>query len=301
MQIFSRIHPYTYEQMTQDLTGFPRLFGSSCHLETIGASESGRPIYSLLLGNPHSRHHFLIQGAMHGREYMTSRLIMALAHSILSLKKGFPFLLSSVCFHLLPMINPDGVRISQRECLPAPLIPLYLECQEAARPSPRQYARRWKANGQGVDLNRNFPARWEYLNSPPRPSDQEYKGPYPLSAAETRALASYTLSYPFCATVSYHESGSEIYYKYGTREDIIESSRLIAEKISSVTGYPIITGRSLAAGGYKDWAMETLGIPSVTIEIGSGPSPLDPREFETVLNQNWPVPSALLEWRMTKD
>lgn len=294
MHIFTRTHPYTYEQMIQDMEDISRLATPFTRLDIIGSTQGGRPIPSLLIGNPHGKKHFLIQGAIHGREYMTTRLIMAQAQILLRLKNQMPNIFSSVCFHLLPMMNPDGVRISQQERLPTALLPVYLKDTCCSAQPSKIYARQWKANGQGIDLNRNFPAGWDELGGPAHPSKADYKGSFPLCAVESRSLASYVQTYPFCSTISYHESGSEIYYKYGTHKDIIHKSRLLAEKISGVSGYPVTTSLSLAAGGFKDWAMEALCLPSVTIEIGQGPAPLDFHEFEEIFNRNQNVPAAML-------
>ena len=61
-----------------------------------------------------AQHHVLLQGAIHGREHLTAWLLMALAdywldHGIL----GY----GDVCYHIIPMINPDGVTLSQTQSL----------------------------------------------------------------------------------------------------------------------------------------------------------------------------------------
>ena len=41
----------------------------------------------------------------------------------------------------------------------------------------------------------------------------------------------------------------------------------LAEKIAQTTGYPLADAKG-SAGGYKDWCIQTLKIPSFTIEVG---------------------------------
>ena len=42
----------------------------------------------------------------------------------------------------------------------------------------------------------------------------------------------------------------------------------------------------IAPAGYKDWALLEMKIPSVTIEIGKGDSPLSENEFPEIWEKN---------------
>ena len=46
------------------------------------------------------------------------------------------------------------------------------------------------------------------------------------------------------------------------------------------------TTSNVVLGGFGDWTMLTLGIPSITIEIGKGTCPLPQSEFESIWNSN---------------
>ena len=158
------------------------------------------------------------------------------------------------------------------------------------------YARQWKANGVGLDLNRNFPSGWDIVVYHTEPSSQQYKGEQPFSAAESIALRDYTLSYDFDVTISYHATGSLIYYEYGNKQPVNDLSLSLGRAVREVNGYPLIGCGRLDGAGYKDWAMDELGIPSLTIEIGCGSAPLQKREIYSIFERNQDVLVAIARW-----
>lgn len=284
---------YSYAQMLEDISAlcaaYPGLAGS----EVIGKSELGRDIPVLRLGDPESKFQVLIQGAIHGREHMTAWLLMALADYQLA-----AVLPDDVCWHIIPMTNPDGVATSQSGALSQ--LQQSIHAEDLARGlsslDPGEYASQWKANALGTDINRNFPAGWEYITARTAPSTQQFRGTAPFSAAEARILRDYTLAYDFDATLSYHSSGSIIYYEYGSREPANSDSRSLAEHVSALTGYPLEGSGGVDGAGYKDWAIDTLGIPSLTVEIGCGDSPLAYRELHSIFARNLGLMPSLTQW-----
>lgn len=172
---------------------------------------------------------FISVYAVHAREWITAYL--AVRH----LKIG-----TSVGGWIIPLLNPDGAQISQTK------YPL------------------WKANARGVDLNCNFDAEWGTgrLNTRVR-SGENCIGDYPFSETETLALKNFTERVHPAVTLSWHTKGEEIYWLFGGKGDLAG-----AELLSAATGYrhKIIYG---SAGGYKDWCLSKLDIPSYTIECGS--------------------------------
>ena len=294
LQIIKPVETYRYEQMIADLQRLAAAFPTKMTISSIGKSELGKDIPVAVLGNPSANHHILVHGAMHGREHMTTTLIMSqmeylLSHeNVLFLNGSIKDALSDVCFHLIPMVNPDGVEISQRGELPDSLVKVYEQDlgQKNTNLPVTEYARQWKANGKGVDLNRNFAAGWEAIAGIEKPSSERFKGQTPSDQSESAALVDYTLSHPFDATISYHSNGSIIYYEYGNREPVNSLSLSLGTAVGSVTEYPLINSQSVEGGGYKDWAMDSLGIPSLTIEIGYRPSPLVLDEFSSIYERN---------------
>lgn len=285
---------YAYETLLSDAAALASLYPELVEVENIGVSELGREIPVLRLGPSDAAYHVLLQGAIHGREHMTAWLLMALADDWAG--RGLPGD-GAICWHIVPMANPDGVAISQSGALNEAQLAIYDADVQAGHTTldVADYAQRWKANGRGTDLNRNFPAGWEPTARRAAPSSERYGGEAPFSAAETEALRAYTLRFPFAATVSYHAYGSLIYAGYGDAQPVNDRSASLAGSISLATGYPPEGGGADGAG-YKDWAVAELDIPSVTVEIGCEAAPLAERELYSVFVRNRTVPDAIARW-----
>ena len=286
---------YSYEQMMKDMDTLRNQYPDEVTVSSIGTTELGRDIPVIRLGDLNARYHVLLQGAIHGREHLTAWLLMATAdywldHGIL----GY----SDVCYHMIPMTNPDGVIISQTGLLNDAQYEIYLSDKENGYTtrSESSYAERWKANGEGIDINRNFPAGWELIHDRPGPSSQKYQGSKPFSAAEAVALRDYTLKFAFDATVSYHATGSLIYYSYGDQEPVNTKSKSLAKAVREISGYDLASSNGIDGAGYKDWVMEQLGIPSLTIEIGCEEAALAQREIYSIFARNYRVLPAVARW-----
>ena len=286
---------YSYEQMMKDMDTLRNQYPDEVTVSSIGTTELGRDIPVIRLGDLNARYHVLLQGAIHGREHLTAWLLMATAdywldHGIL----GY----SDVCYHMIPMTNPDGVIISQTGLLNDAQYEIYLSDKENGYTtrSESSYAERWKANGEGIDINRNFPAGWELIHDRPGPSSQKYQGTKPFSAAEAVALRDYTLKFAFDATVSYHATGSLIYYSYGDQEPVNTKSKSLAKAVREISGYDLASSNGIDGAGYKDWVMEQLGIPSLTIEIGCEEAALAQREIYSIFARNYRVLPAVARW-----
>ena len=70
----------------------------------------------------------------------------------------------------------------------------------------------------------------------------------------------------------------------------------MAKEVSFVTGYPLVTATS-SAGGYKDWCIEKLEIPSLTIEVGGDElsHPIGKEHLDKIYEKNKKVPYAVTE------
>lgn len=286
---------YSYEKMLSDLETLENRYPDVVTVASIGTSELGRDIPVIRIGDLNARYHVLLQGAIHGREHLTAWLLTAMADYWLDYGIGD---YGDVCYHIIPMTNPDGVVISQTGTLTEAQHQIYLSDQKNGYTSESEsaYAEMWKANGEGVDINRNFPAGWEYLDGRAGPSSQQYPGTTPFSCSEAAALRDYTLRYAFDVTISYHASGSLIYYAYGDKEPVNSESKSLAEAFKEVTGYALGDSSGVDGAGYKDWVMDKLQIPSLTIEIGCGDAPLAEREIYSAFVRNCRVLPAVARW-----
>lgn len=293
---------YTYENLDKDLGIFARVFQGYVHVYSLGQTLDNRELYLIRIGSQDAQEKVLIFGGIHGREYMTSQLLVSQTARFLSLcckkqekYKGIAYedLLKGRAVYVVPMANPDGVSISQfgvRGIRKKELHRLVLEiaAAEGGRQPCGTYFHMWKANARGVDLNRNFDAFWkEYKDGRGRPSAEKYKGPAPESEPESKALADLTREEKFCRTISYHSSGQVIYWNFGQTGELKEETRKFAEQIAGTTGYMLDGGWDrLDPAGYKDWALMKMKIPSLTIEIGTAQSPLPKSCFREILKEN---------------
>ena len=238
---------YAYNQMVEDMVRLKEQYPEDTTISVIGASAGGNYIPVLLLGDLESEYHVLVQGAIHGREHMTAWLVMAMTEYWLDQRITD---YGDVCYHIIPMTNPDGVTISQTGELSDDQRQIYrLDRKKGyTRQNVRTYASLWKANGEGIDINRNFPSGWKAIQDLRNPSSEGYKGTEPFSSPEAAALRDYTLSYPFDATISYHATGSIIYYEYGKKEPVNSESESLG---AAVTVFPAVdtkTGQSRSWG-----------------------------------------------------
>lgn len=302
---------YTHEQMEADIFALKERYGDKLSVNVIGQSLDNRAIYEIVIGSPEAPNHILFQGAIHGREYMTPLLMMsqmelALAnydtghYNHMALSDMF----GQAALHFVPMVNPDGVAVSQSglsairsDSLRQEIIASYHRDVEAGKTdfSLEQYLPYWKSNARGVDLNHNFPAWWEMIQNPTTAgSYANYKGTAPLSEPESQALAALSGQHSWAATVSYHSMGNIIYWDTDGNQ-ASDSSYALAQAVSQDTGYRL--DPSKGKGGFKDF-LQTNGqtAPSVTVETGSLACPMPVSEFESVWNQNKSVWAKVMNY-----
>ncbi|MGL5436080.1 MAG: M14 family metallopeptidase [Lachnospiraceae bacterium] len=306
------VEKYSYDQMAQDIQSLSSRYGSKMQTNVIGTSLDGRNIYEIILGNPDAEKHILIHAGIHAREYMTPLLVMKqLEYGLEFYEQGsyegqpLSNILDKVAIHYVPMVNPDGITLTQfgvdalhSEELRQAVMQCYSNDLSAGRTSAafEQYLLYWKANARGVDLNQNFPANWELASTSALPSYAVYKGESALSEPESQALANLTLSRSWSATISYHSMGEVIYWDY-TDNQVREASQELVNLIAATTGYR--PAGSSGHGGYKDWTqIKEDPIPGLTIETGSVACPLPLSQYERIWHQNKMVWAAVAKYVM---
>lgn len=312
---------YTYEDMIKDLDLLSKKYKEKMHINILGITYDNRNIYEIIIGNIHSKKHILIHAGIHGREYLNSLMLIKQIEYYLDSYEtneyngiSYRELFENITFHIVPMVNPDGITISQigingirnsdlKECINK----CYQEDirDKYTNDNYESYLKKWKANARGVDLNRNFNASWDLLNQSPHPSFENYKGKCYESELETRALVGLTNMYNFVLTISYHSSGNIIYWDYIDSLTKNECSNL-ADITNKCTKYEKAMSdfnyNEVVSGGYKDWASSKNQnpIPSITIETGEGNCPLNIKEFNNLWESNrglW----AIYAYELSKD
>ena len=291
---------YTYENMIQDTEVLLSLYPDLAAKDVIGTTADGREILHFVVGNPAAEKQIFVNGAIHAREYMTAQLVMKqMAVYLQHVRNGdsygeysYPDLWQSCAVHVVPMVNPDGVAISQFGLGGIRNEEIVSGIQEIAAMDgadlTSEYLDKWKANATGVDLNRNFDAWWEaYADPVGHPSSDHYKGEYPGSEPESAALIVLTEENHFSYTISYHNQGRIIYWCFDNMDAIVDRALNWASQLSAATGYSLVNDYSIVdPAGYSDWGIYRCQIPSVTIETASGVSPYLSEQFPQVWEEN---------------
>ena len=86
-QLGRRFWGYTYQDLEKDLEIFARAFPETMELKTLGKTADKREIYCFILGRADAGEKIFLFGAIHGREYMTSQLLMEQTAEFLTGKK----------------------------------------------------------------------------------------------------------------------------------------------------------------------------------------------------------------------
>ena len=290
---------YSYALMESLLKNMTAKYPDLLTLESLAETADGRNVYCLRAGSGDAPYKVLFTASIHAREYITTELLMKQMSAFFdNVQNGGSYgdiayrdMLKECALYFVPMVNPDGVTISQfgPEALrKESVLAGVKKIADAEGGGSSDYYRSWKSNAEGIDLNRQFDARWEeYNDHVGRPSADHYKGTAPGSTPEAAALIGLTERIGFDRTVSYHTAGNVIYWYFGQSGELYEQTKEYAERLSEVTGYPLDANyEALDPAGYKDWAICKRGIPSVTIEVGQGKSPLDHSQLGEICQRN---------------
>jgi len=284
---------YTYEIFERDILGLKARYP---FIETgvAGVSVLGRNLYYIRLGT--GRNQVFYNGAHHALEWITAPLLMKFIENFLKAYtdggniRGYNLnsIWNQSSIYIIPMVNPDGVNLVLNGL--SPDNPYYRQLISWNNGST-DFSRNWQANIRGVDLNHNYPAKWEESKASEAqygiygPGPTRYSGPYPLSEPETQAVAAFTTSHDFRLVLAYHSQGEVIYWDFDNLATA--EARRIGELLAQVSGYQLAETYGIASyAGYKDWFIQEYRRPGYTIEVGRGTNPLPISQFDTIYNNN---------------
>jgi hypothetical protein len=227
----------------------------------IGTSVAGRPLEMYKYGNGKIVR-LIVAGIHGGNEWNTVKL----AYELIDTIEKKPYLIpKNVTLYILPNINPDGYA--------------------------RGLSVEGRVNENGVDLNRNWPYRWQA--DWPRGTCWHYTdvtaGAYPASEPETSSLIDFIDEHPeISAIISYHSAALGVFA--GGVPDFDPSIRL-AKDLAEAGGYkyPPLDIGCLYTGNLTDWASSAKKIPAVDIELR------DHRHTDYI--ENLLVLKTFLKWR----
>lgn len=212
---------YTYTHMMNDLRklldAYPFL-----HSSNIGNSVLGKELPELSIGHGEKRVHY--NGSFHANEWITTPIILTFLNDYLlaltnqsSIRGISPFSLYQQTFlSIVPMVNPDGVDL----VIQGPPNDEALRNQLIAWNNDSADFSGWKANIHGIDLNDQFPAKWELesARNPKTPGPRDYGGERPLSEPEAIAMADLTKQRDFSRVLAFHTQGRVIYWGFENLE-----------------------------------------------------------------------------------
>lgn len=263
-------------------------------LFSAGKSVLEKELYCVKIGKGNKE--IFYNASHHANEWITTPVLMKFIEQFCTayIKRGTlagedaEEIFNTCTLYIMPMVNPDGVDLVTGFYPKGSEI--YNDAYAINRNEPN-FPDNWKANIRGVDLNLNYPAKWEEARAykfslgytSPRPFG--YVGPYPLSEPETKAVAKLTEEHSFRLIMAYHAQGRLIFWKFANYNP--PNSYPIALELSAVSGYSVeTTPPEMGNAGYKDWFIQEYNLPGYTIEVGSGTNPLPISDFDRIYKDN---------------
>ncbi|MNO44900.1 Gamma-D-glutamyl-L-diamino acid endopeptidase 1 [compost metagenome] len=288
---------YSYSIMQRDIEKLASAYPELISYETLGQTKYGRELWAIKIGRGESV--LFLNGSHHAREWMTTTLLMKMIDTYAAAyynnadisKYNIRDLLDKVTIWIVPMVNPDGVTLSQQGT--AGLSSSLAKTLKQYNGNSTNF-NRWKANMQGLDLNRQYPANWSQIrNSKGYPWYQNYKGTKPAQAVEVQMMMDFTHKIDPEYTIAYHSSGEILFWHFNTSSKNVARDKSIAADLSKLTGYSLVKPeKNPSGGGYKDWFIQEFGRPGFTIEIGeyAGERSLPLSAFNVIWAENKEVP-----------
>ncbi|RWR13597.1 M14 family metallopeptidase [Siminovitchia fortis] len=284
VRVMSRVidgnEPYDFQKMSRDMNRLMAIYPFIKRREA-GKSVLGNPLHEMQIGRKGRK--VQINASFHANEWITTPIFMRFLNDyMLALTsgltiKGIPALTmyTESRLYAIPMVNPDGVNLvlngppPERE---AELVRLNRDSRDFSG---------WKANIRGVDLNKQFPAKWEFEKErkPKEPGPRDFPGYTPLSEPETKTMAGLARTEKYDRLLALHTQGQEIYWGYEGLEP--PESKKLAKDFARLSGYEAVRYIDNYTG-YKDWFIQDFRKPGFTIELGKGQNPLPLSQFEEI-------------------
>ena len=287
--------PYNYSKLREDIKKLKGKY-PFLQVETIGESVQKRQIQSIRIGT--GSNEVMYSASIHANEYITTTVLMQFIEDFCEayikdmdiFEHNPKMIFNSSSIYIVPMLNPDGVDLvtgNVKENTDD-----YNHYKEIADQfSSIPFPSGWKANYNGVDLNLQFPARWneareiKFSQGFNKPAPRDFVGFGPLTEPEALAIYNFTLEHNFRLILAYHTQGGVIFWQYA--DFMPQDSEEIGKIFSKVSGYTLsTTPYESANAGLKDWFIQQYNRPGYTIEAGLGTNPLPMTQFDKIYSDN---------------
>lgn len=292
-------HYHTYQEFTDELHALQANHSDIMSLTSIGKTYEGRDLWMVKLSdNVALEEHepgVLFMGAHHGNEKPGYEVCLffinyMIAHYDNSSTPEVRAAMDTTQIYLIPMVNPDGVEANTRK-----------NCA----PNHGPYGHRASITSYGVNLNRNYDDPWYLAYVFPvayglpfilPDSSFNYRGPYPFSENETKAVKAFAETHTISISISYHSYGEFIAYPWmhTTKQTPDEQLfRSVGENISAINHYELfvktkhlINRYGGTLGSSENWLYRARGVIAFTIEVCTTRAPTNPTVmYNTCMNE----------------
>jgi carboxypeptidase T len=281
---------HTYQELTDELHSLQANHSDIMSLTSIGKTYEGRDLWMVKLSDNVDQEEdepgVLFMAAHHGNEWPGIEICLFFIRYIVEQYDNDTIpeirdVINTTQIFLIPMVNPDGVTADTRKnCAP--------------NHGPFGYGS--SVTSYGVNLNRNyddpwflaylFPARY-YLPFILSDSSFNYRGPYPFSENETKAVKNFAEAHAISISISYHSYGGFIIYPWlhttkQTPDELL--FRSVGENISTINHYELFIKKDRliplyggTLGSSENWFYREKGTIAYTIEVGAQQRPTNPQ------------------------
>ena len=220
-------------------------------LKVVGKSVQGRDILALRvtagIANAPKRPKVLYNSLQHAREWIAIEVNRRLAHRFIEgygKEDDITAILDKTEVWFIVAANPDGYQLTHQ--------PGFRLWRKNTRDNNGDGA--VEANGDGVDINRNFAGRWNFdaEGSSSRQASDTYHGPGPASEPETEALQNLLREQQFALMLNYHSAAELILYPDGWQDQTPTADDPIFTALAGTLQDPAVPGFQpmLSAGLY---------------------------------------------------
>jgi len=279
---------HTYDELVTELMNLTNAYPALTQLIPLRQTYENRTIWAVKVSDNVTKDegepNFTVFGGIHAGEWPGVEVALNFLKFLVtnySINATVKRLVDGSQVWVVPMLNPDGH--------------VYVETTGNWRKNRHPYT-----GGTGVDLNRNFGHLWGQ-EAGQTPDASDYCGPSPFSENETQAVRDLVVIHRPVATISYHTSGGNILYPWGSTLDstpVDQRLPLLAYNMSLTmpAGRRYVPERASsfysATGDTDDYFYANLSILPFTIELYKGyESTPHESELPAILQDN--LPSAL--------
>jgi len=267
---------HTYERIIEEVDALTRKYPKIIKKILIGkTSQEKRDIYAVKISNDVEREQdkprIMFDGCHHADEVMGAEICTAIIHELVEKYNKDPRVtdwLNTCEIFVVPVVNVDGHHV----------------VMHSIDPRWRKNTRDTNGSGvlyeypEGVDINRNYDFNWAHGGSDD-PMSERYRGPFPFSESENRAIRSLADAERFLLSISYHSAGEVIYFPWDWRGRKAPDDKLLTEianglasSIKTMRGdtcYKAEYGAGTVGQSYP-WLYGRYGTFDFIVETGNG-------------------------------